>query len=129
MAQSAHAATAVLHENADTPDVKEYLTHLQGMRKTVMEVGTAWDSSRCVVIDVRSRMKRLYGVWRRSWTGWTRGYRTTSGLSSREYRIVLLLLFTLNIRENTPTALALAPNKRPKALKAVLDAAGCQLWR
>jgi len=44
MAQSAHAATAVLHENADTPEVKEYLTHLQGMRKTVMEVSTVFRS-------------------------------------------------------------------------------------
>jgi len=40
MAQAAHVATAVMHENADTSEVKEYLSNLQGMRKTVMEVRT-----------------------------------------------------------------------------------------
>lgn len=38
MAQAAHVATAVIHENVDSPEVKEYLANLQGMRKTVMEV-------------------------------------------------------------------------------------------
>lgn len=28
-----------------------------------------------------------------------------------------------------PTALALVPNKRPKALKKAMDEAGCQLFR
>jgi hypothetical protein len=41
MAQAAHAATAVLHENADSPEVKEYLQNLASMRKTVMEVSEA----------------------------------------------------------------------------------------
>jgi hypothetical protein len=37
-------------------------------------------------------------------------------------------LHILSRRENTPTALALVPNKRPKALKKALDEAGCKLF-
>jgi len=44
MAQAAHVATAVIHENADTSEVKEYLANLQGMRKTVMEVWSGYSS-------------------------------------------------------------------------------------
>lgn len=32
-------------------------------------------------------------------------------------------------REGIPTALALIPNRRPKALKKLLDDVGCDLWR
>lgn len=32
-------------------------------------------------------------------------------------------------REGIPTALALVPNKRPKALKKVMDEVGCELWK
>ena len=39
MAQSAHAATAVLHLNVHLPEVKEYLADWMNMRKTVLEVG------------------------------------------------------------------------------------------
>ena len=38
MAQCAHAAMAVLHRFAETTEVKEYLSDLEGMRKTVLEV-------------------------------------------------------------------------------------------
>lgn len=38
MAQAAHAATAVLHENTELQSVKDYLSDLPNMRKTVMEV-------------------------------------------------------------------------------------------
>jgi len=38
MAQAAHAATAVLAEHKDLPEVKSYLADLGNMRKVVMEV-------------------------------------------------------------------------------------------
>lgn len=38
MAQSAHAATAVLERYKDTSEVKAYLSDLENMRKVVMEV-------------------------------------------------------------------------------------------
>lgn len=38
MAQAAHAATAVLAEHKDLPDVTSYLADLGNMRKVVMEV-------------------------------------------------------------------------------------------
>lgn len=38
MAQSAHAAMAVVAENYEREEVQEYLHHLGSMRKTVMEV-------------------------------------------------------------------------------------------
>ena len=38
MAQSAHAATAVLERHKDKSEVKAYLGDLEGMRKVVMEV-------------------------------------------------------------------------------------------
>ena len=38
MAQTAHAATAVLERYKDTPEVKSYLGDLENMRKVVMEV-------------------------------------------------------------------------------------------
>ncbi len=46
IAQSAHAATAVLHLNADHPDVKSYLKDWEGMRKAVLEVNA------CSEVDV-----------------------------------------------------------------------------
>lgn len=46
MAQSAHAATTVLHLNSDHPDVRAYLAGedgkaWKGMRKAVLEVDSA----------------------------------------------------------------------------------------
>ncbi len=38
LAQSAHAATAVLHLNSEHPDVKSYLKDWEEMRKVVLEV-------------------------------------------------------------------------------------------
>lgn len=38
MAQTAHAATAVLERYKETPEVKSYLDDLENMRKVVMEV-------------------------------------------------------------------------------------------
>ena len=46
----------------------------------------------------------------------------TSGLQKR------LASGTDGSRENIPTALALVPNKRPKALKTIMDEAGCKLF-
>lgn len=62
MAQAAHAATAVLHENADSPQTKEYLAHLSSMRKTVMEVGQVLPVSFKLDTDCRYRMRQLYGI-------------------------------------------------------------------
>lgn len=32
-------------------------------------------------------------------------------------------------REKIPTALATVPNKRPKALKKIMEEVGCELWK
>ncbi|KAK1923978.1 peptidyl-tRNA hydrolase II domain-containing protein [Papiliotrema laurentii] len=98
MAQSAHASTAVIHENYHRPEVQEYLCHLQSMRKTVLEV-----PDEAALKDLASKLDTLepkipYHLW-------------------------------IEQPENTPTALALMPNKRPKALKSLLEKSGCQLWR
>ena len=33
------------------------------------------------------------------------------------------------VREDTPTALAIVPNKRPKSLKKLFEEVGADLWR
>lgn len=56
MAQAAHAATAVLHENAELQCVKDYLSDLPNMRKTVMEVSLTL-SPATILMDSRSPTK------------------------------------------------------------------------
>jgi hypothetical protein len=56
MAQAAHAATAVLHENAELQSVRDYLSDLPNMRKTIMEVSYTPGLS-TTLIDYRSPTK------------------------------------------------------------------------
>ncbi|EIW65974.1 hypothetical protein TREMEDRAFT_19626, partial [Tremella mesenterica DSM 1558] len=103
MAQSAHAATAVLHVYRDHPNVKTYLegedgNGFLGMRKVVMETVDE-DSLRSLVSKLDSLSPKIpYHMW-------------------------------IEQPENIPTALALIPNNRPKALKKILEETGCTLWR
>ncbi|ORY26337.1 hypothetical protein BCR39DRAFT_560593 [Naematelia encephala] len=82
LAQSAHAATAVLHLHAQDPN-----------RHRLPDEGA-----------LRSLAERLkqeqvgYHMW-------------------------------IEQPEDIPTAIALVPNRRPKALKKLLDQAGCTLWK
>ncbi|WWC88990.1 uncharacterized protein L201_003907 [Kwoniella dendrophila CBS 6074] len=95
LAQSAHASTAVLHKYRDHPDVKKYL---EG------EDGRGWEGMRKVVLEapndetLREIARKLDNL--------------TNPIS---YHI------WIEQPENTPTALALIPNKRPKQLKKILD--------
>ncbi|WVF71145.1 hypothetical protein IAT40_005942 [Kwoniella sp. CBS 6097] len=95
LAQSAHAATAVLHKYRDHQDVRRYL---EG------EDGRGWECMRKVVMEVADE-KSLKDV--------------VNKLDSMANPIPYHLW--IEQPENTPTALALIPNKRPKALKKILD--------
>ena len=79
MAQTAHAATAVLERYKETPEVKSYLGDLENMRKVVMEVSLAsqvQDSFATAIVKtrmlmmIRLRMRVPYRPWRRNWTRW-----------------------------------------------------------
>ncbi|WRT66687.1 uncharacterized protein IL334_003647 [Kwoniella shivajii] len=95
LAQSAHAATAVLHKYKVHPDVMKYLEGedgrgWEGMRKVVMEVPDE-DALRMVASKIDQLNNPIpYHIW-------------------------------IEQPENTPTALALIPNKRTKQLKKILD--------
>ncbi|WWD03216.1 hypothetical protein V865_001267 [Kwoniella europaea PYCC6329] len=95
LAQSAHAATAVLHRYRDHPDVRRYL---EG------EDGRGWEGMRKVVLEVQdeSSLKEI-----------------TTKIDNLSNPIPYHLW--VEQPENTPTALALIPNKRPKQLKKILD--------
>ncbi|ODO08294.1 hypothetical protein L198_00017 [Cryptococcus wingfieldii CBS 7118] len=103
MAQSAHAATAVLHKFRDHPDVKRYLEGEDGrgwevMRKVVLQVKDG-DTLRQLAAKIDAMKNPIgYHLWTEQ-------------------------------PENIPAALALVPNKRPKALKVALDEAGCELFQ
>ncbi|KAK8864701.1 hypothetical protein IAR55_001953 [Kwoniella newhampshirensis] len=103
LAQSAHAATAVLHRYKDHPDV---ITYLEG------EDGRGWEGMRKVVMEVPDEAAlRMMGE-------------KLDGMTNRiPYHI------WIEQPENTPTALALIPNKRPKALKKIMDEVGCDLFK
>ncbi|WWD16986.1 hypothetical protein CI109_101422 [Kwoniella shandongensis] len=103
LAQSAHAATAVLHRYREHPDVRRYLEGddgrgWEGMRKVVMEVpdGNALKTMAEKLDEMNNPIP--YHLW-------------------------------VEQPENTPTALALIPNKRPKALKKIMDEVGCELFK
>ncbi|WVN87739.1 uncharacterized protein L203_102934 [Cryptococcus depauperatus CBS 7841] len=102
LAQSAHAATAVLHKYRDHPDVKRYLDG---------EDGRGWETMRKVVLEV-SDESALRGI--------------TERLDAMTNPIPYHLW--IEQPEDTPTALALIPNKRPKRLKKIMDEAGCKLF-
>ncbi|OCF43055.1 hypothetical protein I317_03149 [Kwoniella heveanensis CBS 569] len=95
LAQSAHAATAVLHRFRDHPDVRRYL---EG------EDGRGWECMRKVVLEVPDEQ-------------------TLKDVAQKVDGMANPIPYHLWIEqpENTPTALALIPNKRPKALKKILD--------
>jgi len=65
MAQAAHAATAVLAEHKDLPDVKSYLADLGNMRKVVMEVSLSPPVQPTKLIRGRYRPERDYRPCRR----------------------------------------------------------------
>ncbi|WVQ99718.1 hypothetical protein IAU59_006860 [Kwoniella sp. CBS 9459] len=95
LAQSAHAATAVLHRYRDHQDVRRYL---EG------EDDRGWECMRKVVLEVPDE-------------------KSLKDVASKLDGMANPLPYHLWIEqpENTPTALALIPNKRPKALKKILD--------
>ncbi|OWZ35286.1 hypothetical protein LQV05_006028 [Cryptococcus neoformans] len=103
LAQSAHAATAVLHRFRDHPDVKRYL---EG------EDGRGWEGMRKVVLEVPNEA-------------------ALKSLASKIDGMANPVGYHLWIEqpENTPTALALIPNKRPKGLKRAFDEVGCELFK
>ncbi|WVR09724.1 hypothetical protein IAU60_006800 [Kwoniella sp. DSM 27419] len=95
LAQTAHASTAVLHKYRDHPDVNRYL---EG------EDGRGWEGMRKVVLEVpdESTLKDI-------------AMALDAMTNPIPYHI------WIEQPENMPTALALIPNKRPKALKKILD--------
>ena len=72
MAQTAHAATAVLERYKDTSEVKSYLADLENMRKVVMEVNPmpapslVTERHASVADKSRLQMKRRWQRWRKS---------------------------------------------------------------
>ncbi|KAL0245471.1 hypothetical protein I308_104601 [Cryptococcus tetragattii IND107] len=103
LAQSAHAATAVLHRFRDHPDVERYL---QG------EDGRGWEGMRKVVLEVQDEA-------------------ALKSLASKIDDMTNPVGYHLWIEqpENIATALALVPNKRPKGLKRAFDEVGCELFK
>ncbi|WOO81240.1 Putative peptidyl-tRNA hydrolase PTRHD1 [Vanrija pseudolonga] len=101
MAQAAHAASAVQHEFAEHPDMKRYLAGDDGL---------AWMVMRKAVLEVPD---------------WAALRALAFKLDEAGFPAHLWM----EEPEHTPTALALVPNKRPKALKKILDEAGVTLWK
>ncbi|GFZ46914.1 hypothetical protein JCM24511_04135 [Saitozyma sp. JCM 24511] len=103
LAQSAHASTAVLHLHRDHPDVQRYFHG---------EDGRGWEVMRKVTYEVPNE-------------------EALRSLATKLDEMAPKIPYHLWIEqpENVPTALALVPNKRPKALKKAMDEAGCQLFR
>ncbi|EJT48482.1 hypothetical protein A1Q2_06614 [Trichosporon asahii var. asahii CBS 8904] len=101
MAQAAHAATAVQHLYADHPDMKRYLAGDDGRGYEVM---------RKAVLEVPDE-------------------KALRGLSEALAKAEIPHHLWVEEPEHEPTALAIIPNKRPKSLKKILDAAGCSLWK
>ncbi|KAI9639115.1 uncharacterized protein MKK02DRAFT_39393 [Dioszegia hungarica] len=103
LAQSAHAATAVLHLHRDHPDVKRYL---EG------DDGRGWEVMRKVTYEVPDEA-------------------ALRGLGAKLDGLTPKLSHHLWIEqpECIPTALAIIPNKRPKQLKKAMEEAGCELFK
>ncbi|KAL7425153.1 hypothetical protein Q5752_000841 [Cryptotrichosporon argae] len=101
MAQAAHAATACQHVYAAHPDMQLYLAG---------EDGKGWRHMRKVVMEVPDEAA-------------LRGIAAKLNATSIKHHL------WIEEPESIPTALALVPNKRPKALKKILDEAGADLWR
>ncbi|KAL1411359.1 hypothetical protein Q8F55_002313 [Vanrija albida] len=101
MAQAAHAASAAQHRFAAHPDMQRYLAG---------EDGRGWEVMRKAVLEVPDEA---------ALTGLAAAL-TAAGIPHHLW---------IEEPEHTPTALALVPNKRPKALKKLLDEAGATLWK
>ncbi|BEJ12023.1 hypothetical protein CspHIS471_0204830 [Cutaneotrichosporon sp. HIS471] len=101
MAQAAHAASAVQHLHADHPDMKRYLAG---------DDGQAWKIMRKAVLEVADEdaLERLHSSLDKA------------GIPHHLW---------VEEPEHFPTALAIVPNKRGKAVKRALDEAGATLWK
>ncbi|KAK4687836.1 peptidyl-tRNA hydrolase PTRHD1, partial [Tremellales sp. Uapishka_1] len=103
LVQTAHAATACLHVHASHPDVRRYL---EG------EDGRGWQVMRKVTLEIPDE-EGLRGLARRL----------------DELSPTIPYHMWIEEPEGIPTAIAIVPNKRPKALKKILDETGCVLWK
>ncbi|KIM82563.1 hypothetical protein PILCRDRAFT_70728 [Piloderma croceum F 1598] len=101
MSQTAHAAVAVLHETRDRKETIEYLADLKDMHK----VRFLW----LVPSDSDTSSDKA------------------SNNASSEAPIPHYLW--IEQPENTPTCIALAPNRRQKAIRRALDKCSCRLWK
>ncbi|GMK53924.1 hypothetical protein CspeluHIS016_0105100 [Cutaneotrichosporon spelunceum] len=101
MAQAAHAASAVQHLHAEHPDMKRYLAG---------DDGRGWMSMRKALLEVADEdaLQRLHASLDKA------------GIPHHLW---------VEEPEHFPTALALVPNKRGKAVKRALDEAGATLWK
>ncbi|TXT14666.1 uncharacterized protein COLE_00859 [Cutaneotrichosporon oleaginosum] len=101
MAQAAHAASAVQHLHAEHPDMKRYLAG---------DDGRGWMDMRKALLEVpdEEALQRLHTALEKA------------GIPHHLW---------VEEPEHFPTALALVPNKRGKAVKRALDEAGASLWK
>ncbi|KZP28504.1 peptidyl-tRNA hydrolase II [Athelia psychrophila] len=102
MAQTAHAATAVLHETRDRDETIQYLADLRNMHKAVLET-----------TDVTSLLR-------------------LSSLLASEASPGFPVPHHLWIEqpENVPTCIAIAPNRKGnKIIRKALDKCKCRLWK
>ncbi|TXT09025.1 hypothetical protein VHUM_02499 [Vanrija humicola] len=101
MAQAAHAASAVQHRYASHESMQRYLAG---------DDGRGWEGMRKAVLEVPDGP-------------------ALEALADRLEAAGIPAHLWIEEPEHTPTALALVPNKRPKALKKILDEAGATLWK
>ncbi|KAF8549968.1 peptidyl-tRNA hydrolase II [Imleria badia] len=99
MAQAAHAATAVLHETRERQETIDYLADLGNMRKVVLQTS-----------DI-STLQKL-----------------SAALSDTDPSPIPHHVWTEQ-PENTPTCIALAPNRKEKSIRKALDKSSCRLWK
>jgi len=113
MSQTAHAAVAVLHETKDRQETIDYLADLKNMHKAVLQ--TADLASLLKLSSLLSSPPKLTSS------------NNTAGDSPSEVPIPHYLW--VEQPENIPTCIALAPNRRDKAIRRALDKCSCRLWK
>ncbi|EPQ28420.1 uncharacterized protein PFL1_04247 [Pseudozyma flocculosa PF-1] len=111
MAQSAHAALAACHISSTSPNTTAYLgpENLAHMHKIVLQ--TPSDNGKTTLTALSERLAQARKEWE----------------ATREGEEVPLHYLWIEQPENIPTCLALAPNRKPPAVKKILNK--CSLLR
>jgi len=114
MSQTAHAAVAVLHETRDHKETIDYLADLKNMHKAVLQTA-----------DLASLLKLSSLLSSPSPPSSSKTPKATGDAFSE---VPIPHYLWIEQPENIPTCIALAPNRREKAIRRALDKCCCRLW-